>query len=787
MRTKEFILILLLVFLITALFFNKFFVKGFVPIPGDLLVSEYNPWKNYSYLGYGAGGYPNKAQYFDVLRQLYPWKTFSLSQITSMQFPLWNPYNFSGSPLLANFQSAVFYPLNFIYLLLNQLTAWSVLVFLQSLLALLFTFFYARKIGISPLGSIFSSIAFSFSSFMTVWLEYNTIGHVILWFPLALLAVENLKERKSILWILIFIFSVASSLFAGHIQIFTYLLLFVTAYIFFRVKKEFLFFFPLILISLGIGAIQLLPGIELILNSARSPHNYDFIVNKILLQPWQFITLFVPDFFGNPATRNYWLKDTYVGDVVYIGLIPLVFAFAAIFKKKDFYVKFFFGSIIVLLIFLSLNPLTMFLYRFEVPFISGSAANLAVFLLLFSASLLSGFGFDYWRREGSIKKYFRLITPFIFIFILLWFMVMFLPKFYVSDWVSNLSLISKRNLIYSSGILIIGLIFLFLSLRTNKKMQQIFLVGLILITAFDLFRSFEKFNPFSPKELVFPNAPVFEFLRKKAGINRFWGYGSGAIEANFATQYNLFSPDGYDPLYPKQYGEFIQSSRDGKIHTEFTTQTRSDAVIAPGFGEKDLIENASRLKVLNFLGVKYIVDRGSSEKTFPADNFEPVFEDNGFTVYENLKALPRVFLASDYKVFKNKEEFSNLFFSKDLDPSKAVFLEEKIDADLKGQGEAKIKEYKPNEIIIDVQSGGNQFLFLSDTYYPGWKAFIGQDETKIYRANYAFRAILVPSGKNQVRFVYDPLSFKAGVMVTAFSLLTLLLFVLFVRNKYNKT
>ncbi|MDP2672575.1 MAG: hypothetical protein Q8O84_02070, partial [Nanoarchaeota archaeon] len=416
------------------------------------MASEYSPWKSYSYLGYNPGSYPNKAQYFDVLRQLYPWKTFSLSQIISIQVPLWNPYNFSGAPLFANFQSAVFYPLNFFYLFLNQITAWSLLVFLQPLLALIFTFFYARRIGISSLGSILSGIAFSFSSFMTVWLEYNTIGHVILWLPLALLAIENLKDQKTIFWTLVFIFSILSSLLAGHIQIFIYLFLFLIAYVFFKIrqKKQFPFFLFLFIIPLGLGAIQLLPGMELLINSARSPHPYDFLVNKILLQPWQLIMLFVPDFFGNPATRNYWINDTYVGDILSIGLIPLLFAAVTIFNKKDFYIRFFWGAVIVLLIFLTLNPLTLILYKVNIPFISGSASNLAAFLFLFSLSILAGFGLDFWQKEKqTTRNYLRLFLPFALVFVILWSLVLYLPGLNFFDWAYNLSLITNRNLIYS--------------------------------------------------------------------------------------------------------------------------------------------------------------------------------------------------------------------------------------------------------------------------------------------------------------------------------------------------
>ena len=62
-------------------------------------------------------------------------------------------------------------------------------------------------------------------------------------------------------------------------------------------------------------------------------------------------------------------------------------------------------------------------------------------------------------------------------------------------------------------------------------------------------------------------------------------------------------------------------------------------------------------------------------------------------------------------------------------------------------------------------------LVLSDMYYPGWKAFVDGEETKIYRADYTFRAIPLNAGTHQVEFVYDPISFKVGAGVTVLGIL----------------
>lgn len=793
MKKKEAIVVFLLLTVISLVFFYKTVLFGLVPFPSDLLIAEYNPWKTYSFLGYSPGSFPNKAQYFDVLRQLYPWKLFAIEQLKMGEIPLWNPYNFSGAPLLANFQSAVFYPLNIRYFIFPFLPTWVVLVFIQPLLAGFFTYLYARKIGISSIASLFSSISYAFSLFMMVWLEYSTIGQVILWLPLSLFAIESLLEKREIKLMILYAFSLVFPLLAGHPQIFAYSFLFTLIYIWYRTKnksKELKIVFTILsILALGISAIQLIPGIELIQNAARSSHDYEFLINKILIQPWQLVMLFVPDFFGNPATRNYYLSDTYVGKATSIGLVALLFVFLTLLKRKEQYIRFFWGTSLTVLIFATSNPIAQILYKFEIPFISSSSPTLSIFLLCFSFSILSGFGVDIWRKEASFKKFIKSSFPLIILFTLLWISVLLLQKFSLFEFSKNVS-ITIRNLAYSTGILVTAIAILGASV-VRRRYFLFFLILLLFLQTADLFRSFHKFNPFSPKETVFQSTSIFSELKKIAGIDRFWGYGFASVDANFATSDGLYSPDGYDPLYPKRYGEFIQSSRDGKIHEQFTVRTRSDATLAPGFGWDDLRSNEYRLRVLDVLGVKYLLDRvenGEISKIYDEDRFKLIKEIDGWRILENKFAAPRAFLTNGHKVYKDIQTFEKLFFAKDFDPKSTILLEEELPISLSKTSKSEVNSvfYTPNKVEIYLYTNANSLLFLSDVFYPGWKVLVDGVPSKLYRANYAFRAVYVPAGAKKVVFLYDPLSFKLGVYVSLGSLLILLIFVLNKRQVYNR-
>ena len=130
------------------------------------------------------------------MNQIIPWKTFTAYRLRHGIIPLWNPYNLSGAPHLANWQSGVLYPTNLLFLLLPFTTAWSFHILFQPLLAGLFMILYLRTFSLSSYSSLLGALAFSYGGFMTVWSEWGTLGHALLWLPLALYGVEKIRKPK---------------------------------------------------------------------------------------------------------------------------------------------------------------------------------------------------------------------------------------------------------------------------------------------------------------------------------------------------------------------------------------------------------------------------------------------------------------------------------------------------------------------------------------------------------------------------------------------------------------
>jgi uncharacterized membrane protein YfhO len=108
----------------------------------------------------------------------------------------------------------------------------------------------------------------------------------------------------------------------------------------------------------------------------------------------------------------------------------------------------------------------------------------------------------------------------------------------------------------------------------------------------------------------------------------------------------------------------------------------------------------------------------------------------------------------------------------EFDPLQMVVLNETmpVQSSARLNGQASIERYENNEVMVQTTANTDAVLVLADSYYPGWKAFVDGKETKVYKANHFFRAVLAPKGNHQIVFKYEPWSFKLGVIMSSFSM-----------------
>jgi len=133
--------------------------------------------------------------------------------------------------------------------------------------------------------------------------------------------------------------------------------------------------------------------------------------------------------------------------------------------------------------------------------------------------------------------------------------------------------------------------------------------------------------------------------------------------------------------------------------------------------------------------------------------------------------LPRAYFSACARLVSTCEQALGVMAQADWDPRSETILVDSSGTSFCGgePGEAVIREYAPERVVVDVDAPSDGYLVLSDTYYPGWVATVDGRPEKIVRANYLFRAVSVPKGGHVVEFVYRPNIVRLGLLVSGAS------------------
>jgi len=704
---------------IVSFFFWKFFLKGLIPFPGDFVVGIYYPWLDYKW-GYAVGVPVKNPIVADVPSFMYPMQTFAFDLVKSGNWPLWNSRILGGIPLLANFQSAPLSPTFFLYFLFSKPIAWSLQVILAHVLAAFFTYLLLRRWQVSKWGSVLGGIIFAFSGYNLIWSQWN--GHVLTaaFIPLILLLEDKwLKEKNYLAGIsiaVVFCFQI----FSGYPQTIIYTALAVGLYFLVRIwgEKEktlktilLIVFFVL---GLGLAAPQILPGKELFSLSQwqSEPHPYEWA-----FLPWKkTITFIAPDFFGNHATNNYWGPQDYTLNTGFVGIVALTLSLLSIsfFRKRK---EMLFATILLIVSLVISYPtfFSIFLWKFNLLGMKSSSAHRALVLFNLAVALLAGFGYDLIKLKIKLRS--KLIVVSIPFLILLGF---FLYALNIH------SVVGLRNLVLPTAVLIFSSFILLLKPK--------FRLAFILFSIIELFYFGWKFTPFSSRDLVFPKTPVLEFLTSQEKPFRF--IGSKVIPVNLAMPYGFETLEGYETMRPALASQLIASINSGS------------ATASPA-GRYGIIDNITS-PLLDLVNTKYYLSLKKDLSMFDSNRFKVVFEDKSVVVLESLTALPRNFIVDKWEVIESDENILKRLLDPDFPFRQKIILEE-----------------DPGDV--------EKMYFISDAYYPGWKVYADGKEAKIFRANYAFRAVPVLSSDTEVIFKYEPKSFYDGLKISVLSLVILLL------------
>ena len=252
------------------------------------------------------------------------------------------------------------------------------------------------------------------------------------------------------------------------------------------------------------------------------------------------------------------------------------------------------------------------------------------------------------------------------------------------------------------------------------------------------------------------------------------------------TSYWHKSIGGYHAAKLRRYQELIEAHIQPQLATLYKA-------VAETNGRLDSVAGDSLFPVLNMLNTKYAILPLQGGETVPVQNPWAMgnawFVDNVFLVAnadEELSLLssinPRHTAAVDVR-FRDQlpdalisagGSADTLTAGNDADSSKATT------PSLQGRAGVGLLHYEANALTFEAETDRERLAVFSDIYYPGWQCTIDGEPAQILRADYVLRAVVIPAGKHQIAFRFDPQSLHTteAIANTALIALALLLIAL---------
>ena len=270
---------------------------------------------------------PFNAAFSDKVNLIFPDVVHGVTEGQDGRLPIWNPYLFGGVPHAANPLTGVFYPPNWMFLLVKEHDADAVPVARSALhkilaihagfhvlLAGLFLFLYLRLLGCRTIPALVGGLAFAFSGWVAAHLQNTPLVAVVTWLPLGLYGVERCFQRNDRLSLILLSISLAMMWLAGMPQFAVLstvaLILYILVGLAFRWARDGVrvaarhggWFLAFGTVGLLMASIQLLPTFELKGYSGHQARTESDLVADSM-PPGGFVGACLPRVMGDPTQR----------------------------------------------------------------------------------------------------------------------------------------------------------------------------------------------------------------------------------------------------------------------------------------------------------------------------------------------------------------------------------------------------------------------------------------------------------------------------------------------------
>lgn len=733
-ETKEHVAAVAVILAITVLFFWPLLRGRSFSMVGAHMFAQY-PW------GAVISGNPNEVRGISFAQTdhpdgLYPGSVFATNAVRSGQLPMWLPYSFSGIPIMeTGVGNGYTYPTQLLAMtILSPIRQHDLLLFSHLLLAGLGMYALLRCWGVNVWGAVFGAVVWQLNGHSAFFLEFEFVTVSSAWFPLMLLGATLAIRKQSWRWALATGVALGMSVLHGFqhweyigalVLTFWYAplaLLAASRHFFEGARRSALLCLALPIVSAATAALlsaaAWLSLLGLISHVHRQISTLDQQVSAIIPLKLFFRGFFFPLSSVAPdRTGPDWPS------LAFVGTPALILVFAGFLRRSGPVIFAAIMGLGSLAIILGLRPL-FFLLRLVFPYFGALRPVDAYYVLCFAVAVLAAFG---------------------------------------------LSEISRR----------------FAGPGVRKPLLLGLVCPLIAIECLQLILFAWITNPTHPvkPEWLFPETPMITTLKAVQGEfhvlpvsyrDPSGGWTPAVLSGMVAVNFDLRSSSGYASLLPQWTAILWRTvEKGGVVSDDLPLSYR------PYFYHDrlpiHLLENLS----VGFLATAPDAEPSDVDGSKPiADgSLQLVYQGRDGRIYKLKNALPRAFLVPSVVVAPDPQTSLKMLVDRKFDARQAAIVSGGEAAAKTGlptpdsssanfAGSATIISDRVNDVDIEVNTPQTAMLVLNDSWDSGWRAEVDGVRQPVSRVNYAFRGVVVPAGKHNVKFLYRPPLVLIGLAVS---------------------
>lgn len=282
------------------------------------------------------------------------------------------------------------------------------------------------------------------------------------------------------------------------------------------------------------------------------------------------------------------------------------------------------------------------------------------------------------------------------------------------------------------AVFVIGMLYLFMK---NKMKPFAVAIALGLVSIIDLLvvdKEYLNADSFVPADEItaqhFTPTPIDQqILQDKDPDFRVFDLASGNPYTESRTSYFFKSIGGYHPAKLRIYQDIIDKYLSGPFNQN----------------------------VLNMLNTKYMI-------TSNQQNNQPQLAPNP-------DAYGPCWLVKNVKVVNGLVDEMDALGTTDLKDTALVesnFSKFVIQPQWDSTGSIKLEHFDNDTMIYSFAGNKPQFAVFSEVYYPfGWNVYLDGKKTDYCKVNYILRGMSIPAGNHEIKFIFEPESYKKGLKI----------------------